>query len=131
MTPALDTVIKPVTSAVRLTINMATWPVAGPVKEARREQAVATAHGRYPSYQLIAIVATRFHGWPAARWTFWWQAATAVNPTEVTALFFTAQTSQGPQQYVMSVSAPLPRESWAQAKFHEAMATFKPLPFQY
>jgi tRNA A-37 threonylcarbamoyl transferase component Bud32 len=129
MTPGLNTVIKPTNGAARLEINMASWPVAGPVKEARRLQAVAKDKHKYPQYQLVSIVGTRFHGWPAARWTFWWQPAAAPNPTEVTELLFTVQTYDGPQQYVMRISAPSPRVAWALTKFHVAMRTFKALPF--
>lgn len=129
MTSGLNTLIKPANGPVRLNINMATWAVPGPVKEARRQQAMAKANGHYPQYQLVSIVATRFHGWPAARWTFWWQPLNAVNPTEVVELLFTAQTYQGPQQYTMRISAPSPRVASALKRFHVAMRTFKALPF--
>lgn len=129
MTPGLNTVIKPANGAVRLDINMATWPVTGPVKVARKRQASAKASHKYPGYHLVSIAGTRFHGWPAARWKFWWQPRNALNPVDVTELLFTAQTAQGPQQYVMSISSPSPREGWALTKFHVAMRTFKALPF--
>jgi hypothetical protein len=129
MTPGLNTVIKPANGPVRLTINMATWAYPGPVREAKRLQAVAEANGNYPGYLLVSIVATRFHGWPAARWTFSWQPLNAINPTNVTKLLFTAQTVDGPQQYVMSISAPSPHASGALDKFHVATRTFKALPF--
>lgn len=129
MTPGLNTVIKPVNGAARLGINMGTWPDAAPVKEAKRRQAVAIAKHKYRLYHLVSIVGTRFHGWPAARWTFTWQPANALHPTDVTELLFTAQTYEGPQQYVMSISAPSPRAAWALSKFHVAMRTFKALPF--
>jgi serine/threonine protein kinase len=129
MTPGLNTAIKPTTGAVKLDINMASWPIAAPVKAAKRMQAVAKTQHRYRQYQLVSIVGTRFHGWPAARWTFWWQPAHALYPTDVTELFFTAQTYEGPQQYVMSISAPSSRSGWALSKFRVAMSTFKALPF--
>jgi hypothetical protein len=129
MTPGLNTVIKPTNGAVRLDINMGTWALPGPVKEARRRQAVAKANHKYPQYQLVSIVGTRFRGWPAARWTFTYWPATALNPIDVTELFFTAQTIDGPQQYVMWMSAPSPRATWGLKRFHVAMRTFKPLPF--
>ena len=129
MTPGLNTVIKPAKSAVRLDINMGTWALPGPVKEARRRQAVAKANHRYPQYQLVSIVGTQFHGWPAARWTFTYWPATALNPIDVTELFFTAQTLDGPQQYVMWMSAPSPRATSALKRLHVAMRTFKALPF--
>src|SRR5215472_15795330 len=129
MTPGLNTVIKPAMSAVRLDINMGTWALPGPVKEARRRQAVAKANHRYPQYQLVSIVGTQFHGWPAARWTFTYWPATALNPIDVTELFFTAQTLDGPQQYVMWMSAPSPRATSALKRLHVAMRTFKALPF--
>lgn len=129
MTAGLNTVIKPAAGAVRLDVNMGSWPIAGPVKEARRRQAAAIANDKYPNYQLGSIVGTRFHGWPAARWTFSWQPVTALHPTDVTELLFTAETSDGPQQYVMSISAPSARATWALSKFRVAMRTFKALPF--
>ncbi len=129
MSPGLNTLIYPVAGAVRLDINLGQWPVSAPVKEAKHLQAVDIAHHRYRQYQLISIVATRFRGAPAARWTFWWQPASAVNPTEVTELLFTAETYAGPQQYIMWMSAPLPRVSWALEIFHVATRTFKVLPF--
>jgi len=129
MTPGLNTVIKPAKGGVRLNINMATWAYPGPVRQAKRLQAAAKASGNYPQYLLGSIVATRLHGWPAARWTFSWQPLNAINPTDVTKWLFTAQTVDGPQQYVMSISAPSPRETWALNKFHVAMRTFKALPF--
>jgi tRNA A-37 threonylcarbamoyl transferase component Bud32 len=129
MAPGLSTIIEPSIGAARLGINMASWPVAAPVKQARRLQAIAKAKHKYRLYQLGSIVGTRFHGWRAARWTFSWQPATALNPTDVTELLFTAQTYEGPQQYVMWISAPSPRAAWALSKFHEAMRTFKALPF--
>jgi serine/threonine protein kinase len=128
MTPGLNTVIKPTTGAVKLDINMASWQLT-PVKEAKRAQAVAKTAHKYRQYQLVSIVSTRFHGWAAARWTFWWQPAHALYPTDVTVLFFTAQTYEGPQQYVMSISSPSSRSGWALTKFHVAMSTFKALPF--
>jgi eukaryotic-like serine/threonine-protein kinase len=129
MSPGLNTVIYPVAGAARLDVNLGQWPVSAPVKEARHLQAVDIAHHRYRQYELISIVATKFRGWPAARWTFWWQPASAVNPTEVTELLFTAQTYAGPQQYIMWISAPLPRVAWALKIFHVATRTFKVLPF--
>ncbi len=128
MTPGLNTVIRPVNGPGRLDVNLTQWPVTGPIPEARHLQAVATARHKYPRYQLISMVATRFRGWPAARWTFWWQPTFAANPIEVTELLFTAQTWQGPQQYIMWISAPQPRIGWALNIFHVAMRTFKVLP---
>lgn len=129
MTPGLNTIIKPVGGAMRLDISMATWEFPGPVREAKRLQAVGRASGKYPGYQLVSIVGTRFRGWPAARWTFTWQSATAVNPTDVTKLLFTAQTVDGPQQYVISMSAPSPRAASALTRFHVATRTFRALPY--
>lgn len=129
MTPGLNTVIKPANGPVRLDINMGTWPIAGPVKEAKRRQAAAIAKHKYRLYHLVSIVGARFHGWPAARWTFSWQPANALSPTDVTELLFTAQTFDGPQQYVMWVSAPSPKEAGALSRFHVAMRTFKALPY--
>ena len=129
MTAGLNTVIEPANGAARLSINMGTWPIAGPVKEAKRRQAAAIANHKYRRYHLVSIVGTKFRGWPAARWIFSWQPANALHPTDVTELLFTAETYEGPQQYVMSISAPSPREAWALSKFHVAMRTFRALPY--
>lgn len=129
MTPGLNTVIKAPKNGVQLDINMATWAVAGPVKEAKRLQAAAKANNKYPNYQLGSITATRFRGRAAARWTFSWQSVTALHPTDVTKLLFTVQTYEGPQQYIMSISAPSPHAASALSKFQVATRTFKALPF--
>lgn len=129
MTAGLNTVIKPASGAARLSINMGTWPIAAPVKEAKRRQAAAISKHKYRLYHLVSIVGIKFHGWPAARWTFSWEPLNALHPTDVTELLFTAETYEGPQQYVMSISAPSPRAAWALSKFHVAMRTFKALPF--
>jgi hypothetical protein len=129
ITPGLSTVLQPTSGAARLGINMSTWTYIGPVRQAKQLQASAQAHHKYRLYHLTSIVGTRFHGWPAARWTFSWQPANALYPTDVTELLFTAQTYDGPQQYVMWISAPSQRESWALAKFQVAMGTFKALPY--
>jgi hypothetical protein len=102
--------------------------VPGPVKEARRLQAAAIAHNKYPNYQQASIVGTTFRTWPAARWTFLWQSATAANPTKVIALLFTVQTWEGPQQFVLTISAPQPRVAWEESIFSVVKRTFKPLP---
>lgn len=127
MTPGLNTVIKPTSGATRLDINMSPWTYAAPVSQAKHLQ--VTARSNHRLYQLKSIVATRFRGWPAARWTFSWQAANALYPTDVTELLFTAQTIDGPQQYVMWISAPSQHESSALAKFNVAKQTFKALPY--
>jgi|HubBroStandDraft_1064217.scaffolds.fasta_scaffold09260_3 hypothetical protein len=128
MNPGLKTVIRPTAGAARLDLNLAAWALTRPVKEARRLSATAIANGTYPGYELLSIVGTTFRGWPAARWTFWWQPVTAVYPSEETALLFTAQTWEGPQQYIMSISAPQSRVTWAEGILHVAMRTFTPLP---
>ncbi len=120
-------VVKPGTGAARLSVNMVPWSV-GPVREARRLQAVAKAEGRFPGYALLSIKSTMFDGWAAARWTFRWQPASAVSPTDVTELLFRAQTSNGPQEYILSVSAPRPRVTWAAKVLRVAMLSFGPLP---
>ncbi|HET9896961.1 MAG TPA: protein kinase [Streptosporangiaceae bacterium] len=128
MTPALKTIIKPQSGPGRLTVNMSGWAVTGPVKQAKRLQANAIAAGTYPRYHRVALTGTKFHGWPAARWTFTWLAPKATHRTDVTELFFTVQTYAGPQQYVLSISAPAPKSSWADSIFTVAKQTFRALP---
>ncbi len=128
VTPALNTIIKPSSGPGKLDVNMASWAVTGPVKQARRQQANAIATGRYPHYRLIAITGTKFRSWPAARWTFSWLAPNASHRTGVTELLFTVQTFEGPQQYVLSISAPAPKAAWAGGIFGVAKQTFRALP---
>ncbi len=128
MTPALNTIIKPSSGPGRLDVNMSSWAVTDPVKQARRQQANAIATGRYPHFHQIALTSTKFRGWTAARWIFSWLAPNASHRTDVTELLFTVQTFEGPQQYVLSISAPAPKASWASGIFGVAKQTFKALP---
>ena len=127
MKPAVNTVIKPISGAAKLGVNLASWNIS-PVKKARRLQAAALATGRYPGYERLGIIATKFDGWPAARWTFQWQPPKAAKPTDVTALLFRAQTVDGPQEYILLMSAPQNRVKWARGVLHVAMNSFQPLP---
>jgi hypothetical protein len=126
MNPGLSTVIKPASGAGKLSVNLGTWAVANPVKEARRLQ--VAARRRYPDYHQLSIVATSYRGSRAARWTFWWEAASAVHPTEVIELLFTIQTWEGPQQYVLGASAPEPKINLAETVLAVAKQTFKAIP---
>jgi hypothetical protein len=129
VTPGPNTVIKPTSGPGKLGVNMSTWVVKAPVRQARRLQAKARATGKYRRYHLVSpISGTKFDGWPAARWTFWWQPTAGGNIIDVTMLLFTVQTWQGPQQYILSISAPNPQESSALTIFQTAKNTFKPLP---
>jgi eukaryotic-like serine/threonine-protein kinase len=125
--PGLNTVIKPASGPGKLDVNMATWAVKGPVRQARRLQAKARAAGKYRRYHLVSISGTKFDGWPAARWTFWWQPK-AGGIIDVTMLLFTAQTWEGPQQYILLISSPDSQRSTALSIFQTAKNTFKPLP---
>ena len=127
LAPGLQTVLKPQAGKARLIVNMAPFAVPGPVREARRLQAAAIAHKRYRDYHLVSITKRTFHGWQAATWTFWWKPANAAR-IDVTKLIFTAQTSAGPQPYVLSMSAPAPHAAAAAKVFTVAKRTFRPLP---
>ncbi|HEX5190874.1 MAG TPA: serine/threonine-protein kinase [Streptosporangiaceae bacterium] len=127
LNPGPQTVIKPQSGKARLIVDMAPFAVPGPVREARRLQAAAIAHTRYRDYHLISITKRTFHGWPAATWTFWWKPANAAR-IDVTKLIFTAQTSAGPQSYVLSMSAPAAHAAAAAKVFTVAKQTFRPLP---
>jgi hypothetical protein len=128
MTPALDTIIRPLAGSARLGINLAPFPVHGPVKVAKYRQAKAIAQHRYHLYHLVSILAVTFHGRPAATWEFWWRPRGSVVAIDVTQVIFTARTSAGPQPYVLSMSAPASRAAWASRVFRVAMRTFKVLP---
>jgi eukaryotic-like serine/threonine-protein kinase len=127
LSPGLQTVIKPQAGKARLIVDMAPFAAPGPVREARRLQAAAIAHKRYRYYHLVSITKRTFHGWPAATWTFWWKPANAAR-IDVTKLLFTAQTSAGPQPYVLSMSAPAPHAAAAAKVFTIAKQTFRTLP---
>jgi len=126
--PGLVTVFRPPLGSARMDVDLNPFAVQGPVREAKYKQAVAIATHRYHDYHLVSILATTFHGHPAATWTFWWRARTSTVATDVTEVIFTAQTSAGPQPYVLSMSAPATRAGWASTIFRVAMRTFKPLP---
>jgi hypothetical protein len=126
LTPGTDSVIKPATGPGKLTVAMVNWAVPGPVREAKRLQ--AAARDKYPSYQVLSITGMLYRTWPAARWRFEWQSASAANPSVVTEILFTVQTWEGPQQYILAVSAPEPRVSWAEGILAVAKRTFKALP---
>jgi len=124
--PGLQTYIRPVLGAARLGVDMAAFAVQAPVKEAQRLQASAIAHRRFRRYHLISILAQRFHGWPAASWTFWWKPLDRPR-IDVTEVIFTAGTSAGPQPYILSMSAPATHAASASHVFRIAMRTFTPL----
>jgi hypothetical protein len=128
MNPGLLTTIKPTSGGGKLAVNLSQWAVPGAVREAHKLQAAAIANGNYPHYRLIALTGARFHNWPAARWIFRWRPVGAIHPQQVTDLLFTVQTYEGPQEYVLTVSAPLPKESLASDIFSVAKQTFKALP---
>jgi tRNA A-37 threonylcarbamoyl transferase component Bud32 len=127
LTPGLHSVIKPLLGNSKLMVDMASFAVAGPVREARRLQSAAVAHHRFRNYHLVSISRRTFHGWPAATWTFWWKPASGAR-IDVTKIVFTAQTAAGPQPYVLSMSAPAPHVGAADKVFTVAKRTFKPLP---
>jgi hypothetical protein len=128
MIPGLVTTIRPVVGAAHMKINLSPFAVQGPVREARRLQAMAVATHRYPHYHLTTILATGFHGRPAAIWQFWWRPYSSLVAVDVTEVIFTAKTPAGPQPYVLLMSAPATRAGWASAIFRVAMRTFTPLP---
>ena len=127
ITPGLQTYIGPALGSARLGIDMAPFAVQAPVREARRLQAAAITHHRYRGYHLVSIVGITFHGWPAASWTFWWKPLTSPR-TDVTAIIFTAQTSAGPQPYILSMAAPAAHAASASHVLRIALRTFTPLP---
>ena len=128
MTPGLVTVFKPPLGSARMKVNMTPFAVHGPVRQARHAQAVAIANHRYPHYHLVSILAVTFHGHPAATWTFWWRPIASVVAVDVSEVFFTVRTAAGQQDYVLLMSAPATRASWASEIFRVAMRTFQPLP---
>jgi len=125
--PGVQTFIVPVLGTARLGIDMAPFAVRGPLREAKYLQATAIRHHRYRRYHLVSIVAQRFHGWLAASWRFWWKPLN--RPRRVVAvIIFTAQTTAGPQPYIVSMSAPAVQAPYASRILQIAMRTFLPLP---
>jgi hypothetical protein len=111
-----------------MNVNMAQFAVQGPFREAHHLQAVAIAQHTYRDYHLVSIVAITFRGRPAATWSFWWKPSVLAKPIDVTKLIYTANTSAGPQPYVLSMAAPAPSASYASHVMHVGMRTFVPLP---
>jgi len=128
MNPGIHTVFHPPLGAAKLGVNLSAFYYPNPVRQAKALQHRAIAHGTYHAYHLISIVASTFHGNAAATWTFWWKPVNALNRTGVTEIIFTAHTSAGPQPFVLSMSAPAPRATWAAKVMHVAMRTFRALP---
>jgi hypothetical protein len=127
LTPGLHSVIKPVVGATKLIVDMAPFAVTGPVHEAKRLQAAAIAHDRYPNYHLLSITSGTFHGWSAATWTFTWRPVNG-SRIHVTKIIFTAQTPAGPQPYVLTMSVHVAHMAAAAKVFTVAMRTFRRLP---
>jgi len=127
MTPGLHTFIKPPGGRARLIVDMAPFAVPRPVREAHHLQAVAIAHNKYRRYHLVSISSRMFHGWPAAAWAFWWKPVNGARIV-VTKIIFTAQTTAGPQPYILSMSAPVTHVAAASQVFRVARRTFTPLP---
>jgi eukaryotic-like serine/threonine-protein kinase len=127
LTPGLHAVIKSSVGNIKLMVDMAAFAVANPVREAKRLQAAAITHSKYRSYHLVSITPRSFHGWAAATWTFWWKP-TSTTRRDVSKIIFTAQTSAGPQPYVLTMSAPARLVASATKVFNVAKSTFRPLP---
>ncbi len=127
MTPGLHTFIKPPGGRARLIVDMAPFAVPRPVREAHHLQAAAIAHNKYRRYHLVSISSRMFHGWPAAVWAFWWKPVNEARIV-VTKIIFTAQTTAGPQPYILSMSAPATHLAAASQVFRVARRTFTPLP---
>jgi len=126
MAAGLQTYIQPPLRAGRLEVNMAAFAAAGPFKEAKFLQAKAIGHHRYRRYHLVSLLAQRFHGWPAAWWTFWWKPLDRPR-RDVAAIIFTAHTKAGPQPYILSMAAPAGRAAYASHVMRIAMRTFSPV----
>jgi len=127
MTSGLHTFIKRPAGKAMLIVDMAPFAVSGPVHEARHLQASATAHHKYRRYHLLSISSRTFHGWAAATWAFWWKPVSGARIV-VTKIIFTAQTSAGPQPYILSMSARATYLTAARQVFRIARQTFTPLP---
>jgi len=126
MTPGLLTSFKPPTGAARLRVSLAAWAVPGPIREARHLQSAAIL--THPGYHLVSMLAVTFHGRPAATWSFRWRPLLSAVAINVVDMIFTARTSAGSQQYIVSISAPAPRATWAGHIFRVALRTFRPTP---
>jgi hypothetical protein len=126
MTPGLQTYLRPALGGARMEVDLAPFAAAGPLKEARYLQSSAIAHHRYRRYHLISILLQRFHGRPAALWTFWWKPLNWPR-RDVREIIFTAQTAVGPQPYIVSMAAPAAAVAYASHILRVAIRTFSPL----
>lgn len=126
--PGVTSTIKPSAGGMHMTVDMAPLAVPSPFKDARHLQAAAIMNHTYRAYHLISILAVTFHGRPAATWTFWWKPSVQAKAIDVTKLIYTANTSGGPQPYILTMASSAPGANLAAHILHVAMRTFKPLP---
>jgi hypothetical protein len=128
--PATQGLITYVTSPAartRAEINLRPFAFADPVREARLQQRQAIRRDRFPGYVRLGIVPGTFQGAPDAVWQFSWRRP-AGGRMSVLDLLVSLNTSAGEQSYALSISAPKPDATAAQAIFQQMLQTFKPVP---
>jgi hypothetical protein len=123
----LVTYLKPPAGNAHIEISLAPFSYLRPLREAGFLNAQAARQGQYPGYRLVTIGTRMFLGAPAAAWRFSWDQA-GVGRVDVMELLVTENTQAGAQPYVLTVSAPSAGFPAAEAIFHRALQTFRPLP---
>ena len=108
---------------MRAEVNLTSFILADPVREARLQQRAAIRQGQYPGY-AGSIVPGTFRGAADALWRFGWrQDAGRVSESD---LLVSLATGAGEQPYAVSMSAPRPDATAAGAIFQEMLLTFRP-----
>jgi hypothetical protein len=106
--------------------NLAPFSYSRPVREARFLQAQAIQQDEYPGYKVVAISPAAFRNVVAATWRFNWRQR-SLGHVAVLELLFSLETTAGPQNYALSVSAPALGFPAARTAFDEVLHTFRRL----
>jgi eukaryotic-like serine/threonine-protein kinase len=125
-TSGLVTYLDAAVPGTSIEINLAAFDFAKPLREAEFLQAQAISQGEYAGYQLVAISQTTYRSVPAATWRFNWQPG-MLSHASVLEVLFGLQTSAGPQDYALTVSAPSVTFPAAHTVFNEVLRSFQPV----
>ena len=116
-----------------LTVNLAYWLYAKPLREAQYLQGqAAAAHSR--DYKVLTLAAVGFkavggyRSAAAAELKYSWKNVTSGVDFAEQVLLVTLSTSAGSQPYTLSLWAPTATFPAANGIFHTALPTFRPMP---
>jgi eukaryotic-like serine/threonine-protein kinase len=116
-----------------LTVNLAYWLYAKPLREAQYLQGQAAAAHKH-DYKVLTLAAVGFKavgGYTsaaAAELKYSWKAATSGVDFTKQVLLVTLSTSAGSQPYAFSLWAPTATFPAAKGILHTALPTFRPMP---